>query len=174
VGAVHPRKNVARLVDAFTEFRNNNHEDYALLIAGRLSWNFADVQQAIERSPYKRDIIVTGYVTEHVLSRITASAFALCYISLYEGFGLPVAEAMACDVPVIVSKDSAHAEVAGEAGMQVDPTDIRDVADMMQKVVTDTALRNEMVARGRKRNALFSWDTAAKQTYDVLIRMKSK
>jgi glycosyltransferase involved in cell wall biosynthesis len=143
------------------------------LIAGRLSWNFADVQQAIERSPYKRDIIVTGYVPEHVLSRITASAFALCYISLYEGFGLPVAEAMACDVPVIVSKDSAHAEVAGEAGMQVDPTDIRDIAEMMQKVVTDTALRNTMIERGHHRAVLFSWDMAAKKTYDILCNVKS-
>jgi alpha-1,3-rhamnosyl/mannosyltransferase len=97
-----------------------------------------------------------------------AGAEALCYISLYEGFGLPVAEAMACGVPVIVSQGSAHAEVAGDAGYPVDPGDPEEVAASIDRILSDTALRRQCIEHGLRRGVLFSWDNAATKTYEVL------
>lgn len=168
VGAIHPRKNVARLIEAFTQFRKESATHLKLLIAGRKSWDYADVDQAISSSPYKDDIVFAGYIPVSTLARITASAHALCYISLYEGFGLPVAEAMACAVPVIVSKESAQSEVAGDAGFAIDPLSLESIVQGMIQITQDTQLRTQLVRAGAQRSLLFSWDVAAKQTYSIL------
>jgi glycosyltransferase involved in cell wall biosynthesis len=169
VGAIHPRKNVAGLIDAYSEFRKRHDQKIALLIAGRKSWKYQDVDQAIARSPYRDDIIISGYVPVGTLAQITAGATALCYLSYYEGFGLPVAEAMASGVPVIVSKESAHAEVAGPAGLQVDPLSIEEIVVAMWHVVSDPVLRESRIAAGLERSKIFSWDRAADRTYELII-----
>lgn len=168
VGAIHPRKNVARLIQAYSLFRQQTDSNLQLLIAGRKSWDFAEVDQALETSAYRKDIRFTGYVPVESLAKITASAFALCYISLYEGFGLPVVEAMACGVPVIVSTDSAQSEIAGEAGLPTDPLSIPDIAEAMTKISSDPTLRKQMIDSGHKRSRRFSWDVAARDTYNIL------
>lgn len=168
VGAIHPRKNVARLIEAYTLFRTAGGEQVKLLIAGRKSWDYGDVEQAIAASPYLADIVFTGYVSSSMLAKITASAHALCYVSLYEGFGLPVAEAMACGVPVIVSQDSAQSEIAGDAGLHVDPMNIESIMHGMQQVISDNKLREQLVQAGSERSKIFSWDVAAHKTYAIL------
>ncbi len=168
VGAIHPRKNVARLIEAYTLFRTTTDTDMKLLIVGRKSWDYTAVDQAIAASSYRDDIVFTGYIPAETLAKITASAHALCYISLYEGFGLPVAEAMACGVPVMVSADSAQAEIAGDAGFKVDPLDIAHVARGMQQLSRDSALRSSLVQAGLERSRFFSWEVAAKDTYTIL------
>ena len=168
VGAIHPRKNVARLIEAYTLFRKNSDADMKLLIVGRKSWDYADVTRVLAACPYRSDIVFTGYVLAETLAKITASAYALCYISLYEGFGLPVAEAMACGIPVIVSRDSAQSEVAGDAGLNVDPVNIEDIMYGMQQITKENTLRNTLIQAGLVRSRIFSWDVAAKNTYAIL------
>lgn len=169
IGAIHPRKNVAGLIRAYTAFRNRGGADLKLVIVGRRSWDFADVDEAVAQSPFRKDIVFTGYVPMQDLAQITASAFALCYISLYEGFGLPVAEAMQCGVPVIVTADSAQAEVAGSAGLVVNAMEPESAADAMTRLVNDSSLYTELKASGLARSTLFSWDTAAAATYRALV-----
>jgi len=168
VGAIHPRKNVAGLINAYAHYRRIHKTKTKLVIVGRKSWDYADVNQATQQSGVFEDIIFTGYVPMEKLAGITASALALCYISLYEGFGLPVAEAMQCGVPVIVTSGSAQAEVAGDAGIAVNPKDASAVAEAMATIERDSALRADCIARGIARSAIFSWDASARKTYDVL------
>ena len=168
VGAIHPRKNVARLIEAYSLFRKTYDGLIKLLIVGRKSWKYRDVERAIVASAYRDDILFTGYAPVRTLGKITASAHALSYVSLYEGFGLPVAEAMACGVPVIVSQNSAHAEIAGEAGIQVDPESIENIARAMRQISDDNTLRDTCINAGLKRSGIFSWDRAAEATYSAL------
>jgi glycosyltransferase involved in cell wall biosynthesis len=168
VGAIHPRKNIARLIEAYTLFRQNTDTNIKLVIAGRKSWDYTTVDQAMAASAYRSDIVFTGYVPAGMLATITGSALALCYISLYEGFGLPVAEAMACGIPVMVSENSAQAEIAGDAGFIVDPMDITQIARGMQQLTGDSSLRDKLSQAGIERSRFFSWDVAAKATYTAL------
>ncbi len=169
VGAIHPRKNVARLITAYDLFRRECATPVALVIAGRKSWDHGDVDGALAASRYKEDIIFTGYLDAHALAGVTAAAHALCYVSLYEGFGLPVAEAMACGVPVIVGRGGAPAEVAGDAGFLVDPTDTKDIASAMQALLTDQLSYERLSTAGLERSHMFSWVRAAEETYKLLV-----
>jgi glycosyltransferase involved in cell wall biosynthesis len=170
VGAIHPRKNVAGLINAYAEFRKNSDIPIKLVIIGRKSWDFIDVEEATARSGLRSDIIFTGYIDMAELAKITASALALCYLSFYEGFGLPVAEAMTCGVPVIVTQDSAQSEVAGKAGLAVDVHNMQEVSQAMTRIATDDTLRENLSVAGLKRGQMFTWDTAAAKTYDVLVQ----
>lgn len=168
VGAIHPRKNVARLIEAYSLFRRHSDSNMQLLIAGRKSWDFTEVDDALKLSQYQNDIRFTGYVPVETLAKITASAYALCYVSLYEGFGLPVVEAMACGVPVILSAASAQSEVAGDAGVPTDPLHVSEIANAMKRISGDQTLRKNMIEAGIERSRVFSWDVAAKDTYRIL------
>jgi glycosyltransferase involved in cell wall biosynthesis len=170
IGAIHPRKNVATLIDAYAGFRKQHDLRIKLVIAGRKSWDYDDVELATARSGFAEDIIFTGYVDMGELTRITASAEALCYLSLYEGFGLPVAEAMTCGVPVIVTQDSAQSEVAGEAGLAVDARSISEISAAMARVTHDPGLRRTLVSAGLERARMFNWDSAADETYRILVQ----
>ena len=138
VGAIHPRKNLARLIEAFDLFRKTTKSDMQLLIAGHLSWQFDNMLKAYNAAKYKVDIHITGYIPYEDLTRVVGSAQALTYVSLYEGFGLPVVEAMACGTPVLTSSaDSSGAvlaEVAGDAALTVDPESIEAIADGMRQL----------------------------------------
>ncbi len=109
-----------------------------------------------------------GYVDERLLPLIYSGAEALVYPSYYEGFGLPVLEAMACGTPVIAARTSALPEVVGEAGLLVDPNDIVGMAEHMINIYSDVDLKNDMINAGLRRAELYSWDVAAKKIWDIL------
>lgn len=175
VGAIHPRKNIARLIEAFDLFKKNTNSELQLLIAGRHSWHFDDVLDAHKRAIHIKDIHLTGYIPTEDLPDVIGSAFAMTYVSLYEGFGMPVIEAMACGVPVITSSSESSgavlAEVAGDAAITVDPQNVESISEAMKRLSDDTALRQDLNKAGLVQASQYSWDKAAIQTLEVLRRV---
>jgi glycosyltransferase involved in cell wall biosynthesis len=161
VGLIHPRKNVSNLITAYGLFRKSVNSKAKLLVVGDRKWWTFDMQEAYHRSEYKEDIIFTGRVRDDVLKKIMASALALVYTSHFEGFGLPVLEAMKCDVPVICSSVTSLPEVGGEAVLYVSPSDIVSIATAMVDLYNDPVLRNELVMKARIQREKFSWDKTA-------------
>lgn len=167
-GAIHPRKNVPRLIRAFDLFKQTHASPIKLLLAGRFAWQTGDVRSAWEQATFKDDIQFLGYVEEDQLPLLTAAAQASLYMSVSEGFGLPLVEAMACDTPVMTSNTSCLPEIAGDAALLVDPFDEAAMASGMARLYTDPALVERLIGLGRIRLQHFSWDKAAEEIYAVL------
>ena len=178
VGAIHPRKNVARLINAFDALKSNVQSDIQLVLAGATSWKAQEVSDAIQKAKHSNEVHQVGYVEAGELPGLIGSALAMCYVSLYEGFGMPVLEAMACGVPVIVSCETssgaALSEVAGDAALQVDPNATDEIAEAMQRIIEDESLRSNLAQRGLDRAQSFSWDRAAEETYAILSRVATR
>lgn len=170
LGAIHPRKNLLTLVKAFEQFKSSNPSDHQLVLAGRPSWHTEELLKTIRQSPWKESIHLPGYITVSEATALVASAEAMIYPSLYEGFGLPLVEAMACGVPVICSNVSSLPEVAGNAALLFDPQDESQLAELMSRVISDKTLVAELVQKGHERCQHFSWDEAARKVYDILTR----
>lgn len=168
VGAIHPRKNIRRLITAFDVFKANTGAPTRLLLAGRMGWHTEEVEQTLRKAQYRSDVRVLGYVPETELPRLCAAALAQVNVSLNEGFGLPLVEAFACEVPVLCSDRTALAEVAGDAALQVDPESTDAIAAGLSALYSDAALREELVGKGRLQRQRFCWDTAAEQLYRLL------
>ena len=170
-GAIHPRKNIPRLIRAFDRFKQRSDAPLKLVLAGRFAWQTGEVEAAWQQAQHSADIHFTGYVPETDLARLMASAKALVYVSLSEGFGLPVLEALNCDTPVICSDTTALPEVAGTAGLLVDPLSETAIAQALEQVHVDQALRQRMIAAGRVQREKFNWDRAAGQVYHLLQQL---
>ena len=163
VGSLLPRKNLQGLFAAWRIVAERLY-DAGLVIIG--SGNKIYRKQTFEDIP--RGIMFLGYVDERLLPLIYSGAEALVYPSYYEGFGLPVLEAMACGTPVIAARTSALPEVVGDAGLLVDPTDTVGMAEHMLNIYSDVDLKNDMINAGLRRAELYSWDVAAKKIWDIL------
>ena len=172
VGTLEPRKNLVRLVTAFERIAATRRDLQLVLVGGKGSRDQAIVD-ALGRSPASSAIITPGYVSAGALHGLYAGALALCYPSLYEGFGLPVVEAMAAGAPVLVSRGSSLDEVAGDAALAVDPRDHADIADAMARLCDDDGLRQRLRAAGLARAAMFSWARTAELTRDVFLRVRA-
>lgn len=162
-GGITPNKNLERLLQAYTVARNRHGIPQRLVVVGRLPSSV--------RAQYTAGVVATGYLDEPELARVLEDADALVFPSLYEGFGLPVLEAMAVGVPVICSDATAIPEVAGDAAVYFDPRDTEDMASKIARVAHDEALRGDMAARGRVRAAGFSWERAARETLAIYRRV---
>jgi len=171
LGAIHPRKNVLTLVKAFEHFKKSTHSNIHLVLAGRDAWHTKELFLAIEQSEFKGDIHLPGYVSTADATSLVAAAEVMIYPSLYEGFGLPVVEAMACGVPVICSHVSSLPEVAGGAALLFDPLDAHQLSVQMKSIVDDEVLRNDTIRKGLERSTFFSWDKAAENIYNILKRV---
>jgi glycosyltransferase involved in cell wall biosynthesis len=161
-GGITPNKNIDRLLRAFALARDRHGVSQRLVMVGRLP--------ASVRPQDTAGVVATGYLDESELARILGDADALVFPSLYEGFGLPVLEAMAAGVPVICSRAAAIPEVAGDAAIYFDPRDVEDMASKIALVSRDAALRGDLAARGRVRAASFSWERAARETLAIYRR----
>lgn len=169
VGAVHPRKNVHRLIAAFDLFKKQTGSPLQLLITGRFAWKAGEVLDAWRSAYHQSEIHFLGYVDDENLAKLTGAAYACTYVSLFEGFGVPVLEAMNCDVPIITSNVTSLPEVAGEAGLLVNPESVEEIAEAMRQIWEDEHLNQTLVAKGREQRKKFSWQKAAEIVYLALI-----
>ena len=169
LGTLQPRKNLVRLVEAFAA-SNLHNDDYTLVLAGRAGWLAEPLLAAVRALPaaVQARVLLPGYVDEADKAALLSGAMALLFPSLYEGFGFPVLEAMACGLPVISANTSSLPEVAGDAALLVDPLDTAVLGEAMRRLVADETLRGELIARGYANLARFNWPTAAAQTLHVL------
>ena len=169
VGTVQPRKNYVRLIKAFTRLQTCKPANLQtckpanlqLLIAGGRGWLYQGILAEAEKHPDR--VRLLGFVDEADLPALYRNAALFAFPSLYEGFGLPVLEAMACGVPVVCSDASSLPEVAGDAALLVDPHDEDALAEAMARALEETDLRREMITRGLAQAARFTWERAARQ-----------
>lgn len=167
VGLTRPRKNLERLLRAFAKLLPSLRDNVKLVLAGKVDIRFLDVKRLAEQLNIDDFIVQLGFVPEDQLLTLYRAATFLVLPSLYEGFGLPVLEAMAAGTPVITSNVSSLPEVAGNAALLVDPYNVDEIAEAMYKLFTDTSLREELRRKGRERAQKFSWRKCAEETLKV-------
>ena len=177
VGTLQPRKNLIRLLRAFASLLASGAEPAAplpeglqLVITGKRGWMVDDLLAEIQKlglAAHSR-VVLTGYVPDADLPALLTGALAFCFPSLYEGFGFPVIEAMACGTPVVCSNVSSLPEVAGDAALLVDPLDVTALTAALARVTTDPGLRRELTERGFRQASRFSWRQSAHQVLKVL------
>jgi glycosyltransferase involved in cell wall biosynthesis len=167
LGNIEPRKNLAGAFRAFERFRARTRAPHALVVAGASGWLETGIHDAARRMPPEARPIFTGYVAEADVPAVVGSASMFLFPSLYEGFGLPILEAMACGVPVVTSDRGAMREVAGSAALLADPLDPEAIAAQMARLVEEPGLAERLAALGRERAALFRWETTARETLAV-------
>jgi glycosyltransferase involved in cell wall biosynthesis len=172
IGSIHPRKNILTLIRAFEIFKDKTNSDFQLVIVGRPSWYTREVFQSFNKSKWRDEIQMTGFVDAEAARNFIASAHALVYPSRYEGFGLPVVEAMASGTAVICSNVASIPEVAGDAALYFDPGSADELVTHLITIAEDEELRRKLIAAGCERIKKFSWDEAARSIYKVLERYK--
>lgn len=161
VGSMHPRKNIPNLIKAFGAFKNETNSDLKLLLAGPHFWGLSDIYKVIDECKCKDDIIFTGRLNNEDLADVMASAFALTFVPYFEGFGIPLVEAMQCEVPIITSNVTSLPEIAGDAALPVNPFEINEIKNAMVKLVNDKSLQTQLINNGKLRKNNFSWDRSA-------------
>jgi glycosyltransferase involved in cell wall biosynthesis len=166
VGTLQPRKNLVRLVQAFASLLSLDL-DLSLVLAGQKGWLYKDIVSQVHRLGLDNRVLLTGYVPDVDLAPLLSGALAFVFPSLYEGFGLPVLEAMACGTPVICASTSSLPEAAGDAALLVNPLDIESLTEAMVQIGTDEGLRRDLVERGFQQVERFSWERCAREAMAV-------
>ena len=169
-GALHPRKNIVNLLKAFVAFKKRQRSNMKLVIFGRFAWKYEEIAKMRESMPFREDVKWAGYLDVDKLAQVIGGAYALVYPSLFEGFGIPILEALQCNVPAIISRTSSMPEVGGDAALLVDPTDHQDIADKMQLLYKDEALRARLVQAAPVQVAKFNWDKTAAKLWDSMMK----
>jgi glycosyltransferase involved in cell wall biosynthesis len=169
VGTLEPRKNLERLVEAYAGLPEGLRSSYPLVLTGPKGWEIDALIERVGASPH--DIRLLGYVPELDLAALYQACTVFCYPSLYEGFGLPVLEAMAAGAPVLTSNVSSLPEVAGGAALEVDPLDVNAIRAGLAELLTSASLRTDLTLRGRERAKAFSWERTARETLETLERI---
>ncbi|HZC07041.1 MAG TPA: glycosyltransferase family 1 protein [Ktedonobacterales bacterium] len=167
VGTIEPRKNYARLIEAFARARGRQGGPTQLVMMGRKGWLYDDVFDAVERLGLRDAVRFLDYIPDGDLATLYSLASVVAMPSLYEGFGIPVVEAMACGTPVIASSGGSLPEIVGDAGVLVAADDTEGLAEALVRTVSDDALRTDLVARGYERVRAFDWDVAARRHVEV-------
>jgi glycosyltransferase involved in cell wall biosynthesis len=168
VGTLEPRKNLTTLLHAYAMLRAEwPGEDLKLVVAGRTGWLYTDIFDTVKTLALDEEVIFTGFVDDEDLPDLYRGAQLFVFPSLYEGFGLPILEAMASGVPVITSATASMPEVAGDAAILIDPHDSEAIAEGMAQVLAEDRLRQAMIQKGLARARRFTWDTVAQNTLEV-------
>lgn len=161
VGSISRRKNILRLIKAFHLFKKETSSTMKLVLAGAIFWGDDEISSLMKELQIENEIVFTGRVPNEELKNITASAFALTYVPYFEGFGIPLVEAMQCGVPIIAAKASCLPEIAGDAALYANPFDENEIKNAMLTMFNDDSLRNDLIKQGNNRKDNFSWDKTA-------------
>ena len=171
VGALNPRKNISNLFRAFDVFKKSYSSNFKLVIVGeKMLWT-SDIENAYNNMQFKNEVIFTGHLNPDELKYIYASAYALTYVPIFEGFGIPIVEAMYCDVPVITSNVTSMPEISGGATLLVDPFSIDSIKNGMLALAKDTILRESLINKGRIRRQDFNWQKTADRLWECVEKV---
>ncbi|NJN78288.1 MAG: glycosyltransferase family 4 protein [Saprospiraceae bacterium] len=171
IGAVHPRKNVHRLIMAFDAFKEATGSDFKFLIAGRFAWQVGEVKSAYDAAQHKADIEFLGFVSDEDSPKLMAASHAVLFASQFEGFGVPIVEAFNCELPVVTSKVSSMPEIAGNAGILVNPNNVEEIAKAMIELVENGSLYYKMVEKAKSRKSKFTWDFTAEVIWESVEKV---
>ena len=171
VGTLHPRKNIPRLLLAFDRFRQKINEEFKLVIVGEKIFMTGDIEKTLSRMQHKEDVIFTGRLDPEKLRMVMGAAVALTYLPLFEGFGIPLAEAMYCDIPILASNVTSVPEVAGSAAMYADPFNINAIAEQMLVIAKNEDLRKRLVEKGKLQRQKYNWNKTANGLWQNIERI---
>ncbi len=172
LGTLEPRKNIERLIEAYSIIKREKPEETPILvIAGRKGWMYDAIFEKVRKLGLRDSIIFTGYIEDNDVPVLMRGALVFLFPSLYEGFGLPVIEAMACGTPVLTSTASSLPEVAADSALLVDPYSVNDIAEAMNSLTRDETLRNELSQKGLARADVFSWNATAETFMNIFRQL---
>ncbi|MCK4349356.1 MAG: glycosyltransferase family 4 protein, partial [Candidatus Krumholzibacteria bacterium] len=171
VSKIEPRKNIARLIEAYAAVRHRF--DVKLVVAGRADAKFRRLYEGLKQLGGPEEVVFTGYVEGADLPAIYSMAEAFVYPSIHEGFGIPLLEAMACEVPIVTSNVSALPEIAGDAALLVDPFDTGSIAEALERLLGDPGLGEWLISRGRERVSRFTVRGAAGKIVEIYKNLLS-
>lgn len=170
VGALHPRKNINRLLLAFDAFKRQTNSPTQLLIVGEKLWKNATFQDITNQLTCQSDLHFSGHVSLENLTQLMGSAKALTFVSYFEGFGIPLVEAMMAGTPILCGNKTSLPEVAGDAALYVDPFSVEEITAGLIKIDQDETLRNQLIQKGFEQSKKFNWDFTAQICWDVILK----
>lgn len=170
IGSLHPRKNIVGLLQAFDEFRTLAESDVKLMIVGGSMFKTGEIEQTYQAMRYKGEVVFTGRISSEELHQILGASLALTFVPFFEGFGIPVIEAMSAGIPVISSNTTSLPEVGGDAVLYVDPFDVNQLAQAMVRIHQDGQLRQSLIEAGFRQKEKFSWDKTAHLLWESITR----
>jgi len=171
IGTLHPRKNVANLLRAFDKFKQNSAMDMQMVIVGDRLFRTGDIDKVFRRMEFRKDVIFTGRLNAENLMQVLAASLALIFVPYFEGFGIPVIEAMKCGVPVVVSRVTSLPEIGGEAVLYSDPDDIQDIAENMKRIAENEGVKQKLIQDGFERAGRYSWDKTAEKLWHTVEKV---
>lgn len=174
LGRLDARKNITGLIQAFNIIKNEVKNDLQLVIVGKKDFKFNNIRETINNSPFKNDIIITDYVPDNEIPYFYSNALVFVYPSLYEGFGFPVLEAMACGCNVITTNISSLPEIANNNAILVEPNDYNGIVKGIKKILTDKEFANKLVKSGKKNAKNFNWITSAEKVLNLYKEVNYK
>jgi glycosyltransferase involved in cell wall biosynthesis len=170
VGSLHPRKNIVNLIKAFTLFKNESKSDMKLVLAGPNFWGLANINKIIHDNKIKDEIVFTGRQSDEDLALVLGSAMALTFVPYYEGFGIPLIEAMHAQVPIIASNATSIPEVCGNAAILISPFDVNQIKQAMLDMYANKDLRYNLIEKGQIQKQTFSWDISADLLWQCILK----
>ena len=171
MGTLEPRKNIERMIEAYALLKKENAAAPKLVLAGKKGWLYDKIFEKVKKYEIEDDVIFTGYISDEDAVEVMRGAFAFIFVSIYEGFGIPPLEAMACGTPVIVSGEASLPEVVGDAAVIADAYDCADIKNAMLEMCKNDEKRNELIKLGKMRAKELSWKNSAKILNDILKRI---
>lgn len=170
IGTLHPRKNLSNLFIAFNKFKQTHKSDIKLVVAGKKMWWTKEIENTYNRLQYKNEIVFTGRLPQNELCNLTGAAFALTYIPFFEGFGIPLVEAMGCNIPIITSNTTSMPEVVENAAILCNPNNPQHITDALATMYKDKALRASLIEKGKNQLDKFSWDKTSNLLWESMLK----
>jgi glycosyltransferase involved in cell wall biosynthesis len=168
IGSLHPRKNIVHLLKGFEKFKSKSENKIKLVLGGSFLFRSDEIKQLIRSSKWENDIKLTGRLSDKDLNTWLSGAIALTYIPYFEGFGIPLLEAMQCETPILTSNVTSLPEVGGNAAIYVAPESTDEISHGMRRLFENSELRKELIQNGKERLKAFSWDISAKLLWDSI------